>query len=158
MKVPYLSNHGTFIHNGSEISTISQSRLQPGVYHRKKSSGELEAHFNMKRGTGSSFRIELEPNSGIFRMKVGQASLKLYPLLSALGISDADLEKKWGKELMEKNRSASDSRVLSKAHTRLVRRADPNKSDAEKIEEIRSALNSGMVSREVISRTLPNFK
>ncbi len=45
LRVPYLTERGTFVHNGSEYSSISQARLLPGVYTRRQSNGGLESHF-----------------------------------------------------------------------------------------------------------------
>lgn len=157
MKVPYLTERGTFIHNGSEITTSSQIRLLPGVYARRKANGEMESHFNAKRGTGSSFRINLEPESGLFKLNVGQSSLRLYPLLKDLGVSDKHLEEKWGKELLAKNQAAYDGRVFDKAYQKLVRRPDPKATRDQKVAAIHEALNNTKLDREVVARTLPNL-
>ena len=42
MHVPYYTPRGTFIFNGNEFSTASQSRLKPGPYTRKRRTGEVE--------------------------------------------------------------------------------------------------------------------
>jgi DNA-directed RNA polymerase beta subunit len=157
MRVPYLTERGTFIHNGNELSMINQARLQPGIYTRRKSNGELEAHVNSKRGSGHSFRVRLEPDSGLFKMDVGQSSMRLYSLLKDIGVPDAQLEKSWGKELLESNRQAYDSRVFDKAYARLVRRPDPAASREQKVKAIRDALGSTYVDRETTSKTLPQL-
>lgn len=156
MKVPVLTDRGTFIHNGSEYTTMSQARLLPGVFTRRKATGELETHFNVKRGTGNSFRIHLEPDTGLFKMNIGQASLRLYSLLHDIGVDDDTLAKTWGPELLEKNKAKYDARVFDKAFARLVKRGDPNLPREQKVAAIRDALSSAMVSRQVLERTLPN--
>jgi len=156
MKVPYLTERGTFIHNGSEYVTMSQARLLPGVFTRRKATGELEAHFNVKRGTGDSFRIHLEPDTGLFKMDIGQASLRLYSLLHDMGIPDERLEKAWGPDLLDKNRKAYDARVFEKAFQRLVRKPNPNWSKPEKAAAIVSALQGSKLNLQVLNRTLPN--
>ena len=125
--VPYLTNRGTFIYGGSEYTINNQMRLKPGVYSRVKENGILEAHFNSRPGTGPSFRLYMEPDTGIFRAGVGQSELKLYPILRAMGVPDADIEKHWGKELLQKNMEAADPRAVSRAFAKLVyTRADAN--------------------------------
>lgn len=156
MKVPVLTDRGTFIHNGSEYTTMAQARLLPGVFTRRKATGELESHFNIKRGTGNSFRVHLEPDTGLFKMNIGQASLRLYPLLHDLGIPDERLEASWGPELLAKNKAKYDARVFDKAYMRLVRRGDPNISREEKAKAILAAMSEAKVSRRVLERTLPN--
>ncbi len=161
MRVPFLTDRHTFIHNGSEYSILHQARLQPGAYTRRKSSGELETHFNTKRGTGPSFRVRLEPESGLFRLDSGQSSLRLYSLLHDLGVPDEQLEKTWGPELLKKNREAYDSRVFEKAYARLVRRPkygeQPVLDREQKAQAIRDALAATKLDRKVMERTLPNL-
>ena len=118
--VPYTTNRGTFIYRGSEYSVANQARLRPGVYSRIKENGELEAHVNVKPGTGPSFRIYMEPDTGIFRMGVGQSTLKLYPILRAMGIEDKEIGKHWGPELLAKNIEAEDPRAVARAFAKLV--------------------------------------
>lgn len=119
-KVPYLSHRGTFIHNGTEYVTVNQSRLRPGVYSRRRENGEIEAHLNIKPGTGAGMRMYMEPQTGIFRLKVGGSQIKLYPILSRLGVSDDDLARAWGPEVLEANRSASDPKAFDRLFDKLV--------------------------------------
>lgn len=155
MRVPILTDRGTFIHNGTEYSVLNQARLLPGVYTRRKASGELESHFNVKRGTGNSFRIVLEPDTGLFKLNVGQSSLRLYSLLHDLDVPDDQLEKVWGSDLLRRNREAYDRRVFDKAHARLVRRADPMTPRPVKQQQLLQALQGAQLHRGVLARTLP---
>jgi hypothetical protein len=119
--VPYLTNRGTFISNGSEYTCASQLRLKPGVYTRVKENGILEAHVNVRPGTGPSFRVYMEPDTGVFRLGLGQSTLKLYPILKAMGVDDDQLEKSWGRELLQKNIESEDPRAVARAFQKLVR-------------------------------------
>lgn len=157
MKVPYLTERGTWIHGGSEYSTINQSRLLPGIYTRRKSNSETESHFNARRGTGPSFRIQLEPQTGVFRMNIGQANLKLYSLLHDIGVPDEHLQSAWGTELLKANKDAYDRRVFDKAYQRLVRRPDPNATREDKVNLIKAALAATKVDKAVAMKTLPNL-
>lgn len=157
MKVPVLTDRGTFIHNGNEYTTMNQARLLSGVYTRRKATGELESHFNVRRGTGNSFRVHLEPDTGLFKMNIGQASLRLYSLLHDLGIPDEKLEQTWGPELLQKNKAKYDARVFDKAYARLVKRPDPKASREDKAKAIMESLQAAKLSRQVVDRTLPNL-
>lgn len=156
MRVPVLTDRGTFIHGGSEYTTTNQARLVPGVYTRRKQNGEIESHFNTRRGTGQAFRVRLEPESGLFKMDIGQSSLRLYSLLKDLGVPDEQLEEKWGPELLAVNQKAYDSRVFDKAYAKLVRRPDPTHDRAQKTQAVRDALAFMRMDRSVVARTLPN--
>ena len=138
--VPYMTQRGTFIYNGSEYTVNNQMRLRPGVYARVKENGILEAHFNARPGTGPSFRVYMEPDTGIFRAGVGQSELKLYPILRAMGVSDEEIGKHWGKELLQKNMEAADPRAVARAFAKMVyTRADANTEDRKDDESTEEA-------------------
>jgi DNA-directed RNA polymerase beta subunit len=157
MRVPYITDRGTTIHNGNEYVTLNQARLSSGIYTRKKQSGEIESHINAKRGTGKSFRLRLEPESSLYKLDIDQASLRLYSLLHDLGISDDELEKRWGPDILASNKGKYDSRTLDKAYTKLVRYGDPEIPREEKIEAIKEAMGLTRVARSSAERTLPNL-
>jgi hypothetical protein len=119
--VPYLTDRGTFISNGNEYTVANQLRLKAGVYTRVKENGILEAHVNVKPGTGPSFRVYMEPDTGVFRLGLGQSTLKLYPILKSMGVDDMELEKSWGRELLQKNIESEDPRAVSRAFAKLVK-------------------------------------
>lgn len=118
--VPYLTDRGTYVYQGNEYTVANQMRLKPGVYTRQRDNGDVEAHVNVKPGTGPSFRVHLEPNTGVFRLGVGQSNLKLYPILRAMGASDKDIAGVWGDDLLARNIEAEDPRAVSRAFMRLV--------------------------------------
>jgi len=156
-KVPYLTNRGTFIHGGNEYATIHQARLLPGAYTRRKDSGELETHFNTKRGAGHSFRIRLEPETGLFKMDIGQASLRLHSLMKDLGVDEKELEQLWGSEILKANQDGYDRRVFDKAYQRLVRKPDPGASHTQKQESIRTALKDTYLHLSTVQKTMPDL-
>ena len=77
MNVPYLTERGTYIRNGNEAILPIQMRLVSGVFARKKDNGELEAHVNVKPGSGRLFKINMDPKTGVFYLGVGAKNLKL---------------------------------------------------------------------------------
>lgn len=134
--VPYLTQRGTFIYNGSEYTVANQMRLRPAVYTRRKENQELEAHFNALPGTGKAFRVFMQPETGVFKMRVGQANIPMYPIMNKLGISDSELEKWWGKDMLNANRGArQDPQAITKLYKRFVGREDPPDRQAAAIGE-----------------------
>lgn len=103
--VPYITDRNTSIINGSEYITTNQQRLKPGVYTRIKDSGEVEAHVNVKPGSGVGGKLIFYPDKAIFVYRVGTTEIKLYGLLRDLGIPDSAMEQAWGKEILEKNKN-----------------------------------------------------
>lgn len=157
MRVPYLTERGTTIHNGNEYVTLTQARLLPGVYTRRRTTGEIESHFNPRRSSGRSFRVRLEPESQLYKMDIGQASLRLYSLLHDMGVSDEELAQRWGPEILEANKASYDSKVFDKAYSRFVPHGEDSATKEEKIKSIKEALGFTKFDSKVTRQTLPNL-
>jgi DNA-directed RNA polymerase subunit beta len=123
-RVPFITQRGTVVYNGVDYGIGSQYRLLPGVYARRKNNGELEAHANVKSGTGPAHRYHLDPESGVFKLEIGQAQLPLLPLLRAAHVDDKTLESVWGKELLAANRKYDDPQYLRKYYGKFLRKLD----------------------------------
>lgn len=159
MRVPYLTNRGTFIHGGNEYATIMQSRLLPGVYTRRQANGELETQFNVKPGTGVGFRVGFEPETTQYRVKISQANLHMYSLMHDLGTPDDDLKKAWGPEIFNANKAKYDARVFDKAYDRLVsnKQKKLDTSTEDKIKSVKAALEAAKIHARVAQKNLPNM-
>lgn len=94
--IPYLTWRGTFLVNGSEYGFVNQLRLRPGIYVGFTAAGEPVARVNVARGIGH--QIVLNPETGIFYFRIQQANYPLFPILKALGFSDAELRDAFGDE------------------------------------------------------------
>lgn len=154
MQVPYLTDRGTFIHNGNEYSGVNQSRLKPGVYSRITNAGNPEAFYNIAPGTGKNFRIEMEPDTGIFRMRIAQANIPVYPLLKTLGIDDKTILNTWGPEITEANAKVRSADSVDKLHARLVGKFGSQLPNVDRAQEIRDALGKYEVDPDVVAKTL----
>jgi DNA-directed RNA polymerase beta subunit len=155
MQVPYYSNRGTMINNGSEYAVINQARLRPGVYVRRKRTGEVETQFNVESGKGKGFRMSLEPSTGIFKVNVAQSSVPAYPLLQTMGVPDEVLEKSWGRELLEANKQARGQGSIAKLYARFAGyNADATADEASMSKFVREALPKFGIDPEVTTRTL----
>lgn len=153
LRVPYYTDRGTIINNGSEYTVISQARLSPGVYVRRKQNGELESQFNVANGLG--FRIGLNKETGALNMSIGQGHVPLYPILRALGVSDDDIRKSWGDEVASVNIGKFDPRAMDRVYARYAgRRADMALSPGEKAKFVSEALSSSGLDPDVVVRTL----
>ena len=115
-KVPHLTERGTYIVNGSEYSIGNQLRLRPGIYTRQQANSELESHVNVARGR--AHKIFLDPETGIFRIKIGQARIPLVPLLKTMGVTDKQLRENWG-DLAAINLQKSDPQALKKLYQKV---------------------------------------
>lgn len=155
MHLPYLTDRGTMLYGGNEYSAANQARLRAGVYARRKKSGEIESFYNVKAGTGRSFRVWLEPQTGVFKVNIGQSNIPLYPLMQAMGVKDVDLNKAWGGEILAANAAARSQQAIEKLYERFTRKLPSAElSDQGRRDELSKSVNSAEVDPDVVTRTL----
>ena len=106
MNVPYMTERGTFIRNGTETTLPLQMRLVPGVYTRMGEDNIAKAHINTRPGTGNTVMMQLNPAKPVFRVSVGTRNYDLFPLLKHLGVTDEEMIAAWGKDLYNANKEA----------------------------------------------------
>ena len=152
-RVPYLTQRGTFISNGSEYVVTNQSRLLPGPFVRRRKSGEYEAHFNTLPGKGRGFRMALMPDTGKFVVEIGQSVAPAYPMFRALGVTDDELEKTWGKDLLATSKEGS-AYDAGRIYERLTNEPSKDLDENTIYSGIRTALESTVLDPEVTRRTL----
>ena len=109
MKVPYMTDRGTFISNGHEYTFNNIMRLQPGVYSKKNSDDQISAQFNVKKGTGAGFNMRFVPSRGLFQINRGTANAPAYTVLKDLGVTDQQMKKSWGDQLYNANKEYGSS-------------------------------------------------
>jgi DNA-directed RNA polymerase subunit beta len=152
--VPYMTDSGTFVHNGVEYTLAHQMRLRAGVYAREKDNGELEAHVNVLPGKGRMHRYFLDPKTGVFKINIGQAQIPLMPLLKAVGVPEQDIRKAWGNELTAANMEKGDGGTLDKLYSRLVYKPTPGIDAAGKQKAIADEFARMELDPEVTKRTM----
>lgn len=158
MNVPYYTDRGTIINNGSEYTVANQLRLRPGVYTRIRRSGDVETQFNVKPGSGRGFRLRMEPATGVITVNVGHANMPLYPLLKTLGVTDKQMIKAWGADVAYANAAKADSISGRSAIDKLYQAFAGYNADAQdlvsKEEYLRQTLPKFWLDPGVTSRTL----
>ena len=156
MKVPVFTNRGTIVNKGNEYVMLNQARLKYGVYTRKKTSGEYEAQFNVKPGTGSGFRIWMEPKTGIFRFNMRQANIPVYPIFKALGVSDDSMKKAWGPDIYHANVAKVDARAIDRlaGHVIPKKKLEGLLTTADKANAVRDIMMKNEMDPYVLQNTL----
>ncbi|MEG1884694.1 MAG: hypothetical protein RR182_00295 [Alistipes sp.] len=161
MRVPYLTDNGTFIRDGVSYTSLAQARLIPGSYSRTQSNGELETQFNVRAGTGNAFRVAMNPETKQYKLRVRGSEIHLYSLLNALGVPDEQLEQAWGADILNSNREGYDSKAIDRAYTKVVpewnRTANPDRTEDDKVGLIKDSLDKAQIATNVVKRTLPNL-
>jgi DNA-directed RNA polymerase subunit beta len=156
MHLPRTSWNNAFLINGNEYSFKHQLRTMPGVYTRQRENEELEASFNLAKG--SNFRVSMDPAKGLLNMQYGTTSIPMYPVLRGLGMEHGDIANYLGKELADRNASEYGSKsqaAISKLYEKLV---PENKrlatSHQEKIQAIQEHFDGTILSEKTTQRTL----
>lgn len=146
--VPYLTERGTFIRNGTETVMPIQARLVSGVYTRIKDNDEVEAHVNVKPGSGRLFKIFMDPSNSVFYMKQGTRNVKMYPLLKTLGVDDNTIKQAWGKDVFKSNIKAATGSDITKGLRALLppvkdkeEKTVPDKTEVEKTPGVSSRVD-----------------
>lgn len=154
--MPYFTERHTFVVKGNEYSVSNQVRIKPGVYTRRRGNGELEAAFNL--GKGKNFRLEMDPERGLLFAKYDSTRIALYPVLRALGIPAAQIQKALGKDLADINRnygSGKEATEVKKLYNKLIRfNKDKEASVDDMVVAIQEALGNTVLDPDVTKMTL----
>ncbi len=153
-RVPFFTHRGTFIHRGNEYTVNNQQRLLPGVFTRRMNNGQLESHLNILPGKGVSHRYFLNPETGVFALKVGQAEMPLLPLFRAMGATDKQLREAWGDDLFAANYKRDDPSVVKKLAARILRKSDASDDDGTTRARLKAAFENMELDDTVTRRTL----
>lgn len=151
--VPKLTDGGTFVQDGIEYTLANQFRLLPGVYTRRKSTGETESHVNVLPGQGVSHRHTLDPVKSVFKIEVGQSSVPLLPVLRAMGATDDQLREAWGDKLLAANQAHDTPEAVTKLYDRLLNAAE-RKAEPDKAKAVAAAILKMRLDPSVTARTL----
>ena len=157
MQLPYFTPRHTFIVDGTEYNVANQIRTKPGVYTRRRGNEELEATFNLAKG--SNFRVLMDPAKGhLSAQPTSSASrVPLYPVLRALGIPHKDIANHWGSTVAETNREAfkKPERHVEKFYRSFIHPFQQKHTTQEdKIRALHEYLDKTKMSPEVTKRTL----
>lgn len=160
MNVPWLSPRGTFLHGGSNYTAVRQLRLVPGPYGRVMNNGNTEVHFNVKPGSGSGYRVMLEPETAQFKIKVGkQSEVHLYSVLKDMGVPDDQLKTMWGEGTWDRNARKYNPKAFQQAYVKLVptREQLPDAPRADQVKQLQAAFDRSQILSSVRDQHLPTM-
>lgn len=154
-RVPKPTDDGTMVLNGVEWTLGSQLRLRPGIFVRRTHAGDVEAHANVAQGTGPVHHYHIDPKSGVFKLRVGQSSVNLLPLLRHMGATNKQLEEAWGPEVLAANHGAKDAGSMQKLFDRIVKsRTRVGESHPDPAASVAKAFQAMQFDPHVNGRTL----
>jgi DNA-directed RNA polymerase beta subunit len=152
--IPYLTERGTFINNGTEYTLKNQQRLLPGIYTRIRDNGEIESHANVMPGKGVSHRYFLDPEKGVFKIKVGQGTVGLTPLLKLMGATPEQLKEAWGKDLFATNYNNDAASEYIKLKQKFLNNSEMQGTEAEQRQALIDKFARMELDPQVTARTL----
>jgi DNA-directed RNA polymerase beta subunit len=148
--IPKTTQRFGYIHGGNEYQVDNQWLLRPGVYSRIRRDGSLASEFHTK---GKPFNIKFDPGSRKFNVTIGGATPDLYPILRSIGVTDAALEKAWGKKILEANKETDPKSIdrMFKAYT-----GRKPKDREESLDYILTRFKNTELDPSVTEKTLDN--
>lgn len=152
-EIPKMTKRYSYIVDGQEYQIDNQWQLKPGIYTRRGQSGELESQVNV---TGRpSFDIVFDPHTKKFIMTGGEGKgkLPLYPIMKVLGVDDDALEKAWGKEAFEANKTARGVATVAERFYKAEKK-QPAPSPEEAKKYLYEAMTAGKLRPESTQITL----
>ena len=152
--IPFITDRGTLIDNGTEYTINNQIRLRPGIFTRRKENGEIESHINVLPGEGRAHRYHLDPARNIFYADINQAKIPLLPLLRAMGANDAQLREAWGDTILGANLQNDSPVAINKFYERLLPKSASSLDDAGKKKALAEVMAGMRLDPEVVRRTL----
>lgn len=154
----HITGKHTLLYKGNNYTVANQLQLRPGVYTRSRETGELESHFNT--GTGRSFALTLEPQTGMFYVEVGSSKIPAAPLLTKVfGIGPKEAggyvpPEVWADNI--KATSGKEDRYVADLYRRMVSTAKqiPSASPEQMAAQLRESLEGSLLNTQTTHATL----
>lgn len=164
-QLPKITSRYSYIVEGNERQVDGVFRLNPGAYHVEAANGDLLAKWNVAAGSKvGSFDLIIERKNpkklGLMHLNVKSSAqskrkIPVYGILSALGVSDSQMQKAWGQEIYEVNRKAFSPKNLLSFHEAVEkRRVGADKYKAPSVAEARKFIRETFEGAEVNPDTM----
>lgn len=156
----HMTGKHTLLYKGNNYNVANQLQLLPGVYTRTDNVGGLETHFNT--GSGRSFKVELEPQSGAFTITPDGTSSKIpiIPLLTKVfGVGRTVGSKYIPAEVWDANIAGTmgkEDRFVADLYKKMVSTAkqDPNATVEAMGTQLKESLQASRLSTKTTESTL----
>lgn len=149
MNVPTVTERGSYIIKGTEYNVPYQFRRKPGVYSRVQDDGNLTAEVNLAKG--ANFKVMLDDDEKFYMLYRGN-KIPLYPVLTAMGKTRGEIERVWGKELVDINSAGDQEKPVKKLYKKMG--GDPTDNFEEMKTGIQSYFNDTSMDPDVTKQTL----
>ena len=151
-ELPVVTRRYSYIVGGQEYQVDNQWQLKPGVYTKRRQTGELETRFNITNR--QDFDITFDPATKQFKMERGKSkAIPVYPLMKAMGVDDDTLEKQWGKDVLEANKQMRGAATALEQFYKADRKNAPSSRDTA-ASYVREALSGSELRPDATEMTL----
>jgi DNA-directed RNA polymerase subunit beta len=156
----HMTNKHTLLYKGNNYTVANQLQLRPGVYTRIDNVGGLETHFNT--GSGRSFKLELDPQTGLFTITPDSTSAKtpLAPLLTKVfGIGPREVSNYVPPEVWNDNLAATagkEDRYIAALYHKMVSTSKQieNASMEQMAAQLKESLANSALNEQTTKATL----
>lgn len=132
--LPKVTGRFSYLVDGDEYQVQHQFRRLPGVYTRIGENGEMQAVVG--GGWQSQLKMNFEPASRKIELAVApgtSSTVSVIPILHGVGMSESELHKAFGKEIVEANMTDKDLKGILSAATKVSGAPVTNPKAAAKI-------------------------
>ena len=151
--IPKMTKRYSYIVSGQEYQVDSQWQLKPGAYARHSQVGELKVQFNCTGPGSKSFNMLFNPEKRQFQVRWNKANIPAYPILSSMGVTDEQMQKAWGKDILEASKKARGVDGALANAFRSDRGRNPT-SEEEAKEHMWNTLQASQMDADATRRTL----
>ena len=151
MDLPQMTNRFSYVVGGKEYQVANQWQSRPGAYTKRGQNGELSTRFNVLNR--NQFDLTFKPDTSSVEFEVKSAKLPVYPLLRALGASDATIEKRVGADAFKAMKDARGASSALKQFFKTTTRRDAT-DDAEAEKHFQTQMLESVMDPVVTKHTL----
>lgn len=155
LNMPTPTDLNSFIMDGKEVQIINQQRLRPGIYSRLVAGNKVETFINT---AGGNYRIFMDRDSAVFKLRLGTTHFSLYSVLTALGVTDSQMREAWGAKVFEANKRDVSKEDIHTILGEMYRKLRPFSAPSETTDlrriEVKSFLESKALDADVSKITL----
>jgi len=125
-QLPKLTPRFSYLIDGKERQVDHQSQLKDGIFTRVPDNGAFVESVINTAGPDQRrerMRVTFDPETHKYVLKHGTTNVGLFPVLNALGVSEDQVKKSWGKEITDHNKADAGKADLVKLYKSFYRKA-----------------------------------
>jgi len=148
--IPVMTKLYNYVINGVHYDMPLELRLKAGAYPRVNDKKEAEVFNNFYNG--SPLRTIINPSTREVKLKIGQGTVPIYPVLKILGVEDDKIKDSLGEQLYDANKDTYSDTAIKRTYKALFHSKTNDIEDAKL--KIKEKLHETESDPEVNKKTL----